>query len=432
MAVLLIVAAIAVAIGIVVWRRRAVPVQTAPVTRGDLLVRVLCDGRLEPPEGGELRSADGGTVASLAVHEGDTVRPGQVLLTLDNPDLVGHARDARAAVSQLGSDAAGAAADLDRERHEADYRRQQVAADRRLLAQGAIDRATVDADQLALEQAQDRARDAAARLDSLHRPPATAGATAATGAAAADPGPAGRGGSRLALAQSAATDLERRVAALVVRAPAAGMVYGLPRTAGEKVTPGQLVASVTDPDHPHVRCRVDQPDLPRVAVGQRLIVTFNGLPDRQWDGTVRRVGTGLREAGGREVGEILGELADPVHSLPANAAVDVQVVIAQKQAVLSIPRSALHRETDHDGGLPDGSTAAGTAASGDDRGTAPTPARYVYAIDQGHARRRQVSVGLIGLYQVEILQGLREGERVVIEGPPTLVEDARVVEAKPH
>ncbi|MBV8199195.1 MAG: HlyD family efflux transporter periplasmic adaptor subunit, partial [Acidobacteria bacterium] len=223
------------------------------------------------------------------------------------------------------------------------------------------------------------------------------------------------------------------------------------------VQPGQLVASVTDPDHPHVRCRVDQPDLPRVAPNQRLIVTFNGLPDRKWEGTVERVGTGLREAGGREVGEIVGELSDPVHTLPANAAVDVQVVVAQKRGVLSIPRSALRRDTDQGGGdlasderapeAPAGpaaqaapgsqpapgapattetseSTGAGAAAAAGSR-------RYVYAVSRRHVHRREVTVGLIGLAEVEVLAGLREGDRVVAEGPPTLEENARVVEAKP-
>ena len=56
----------AVGYAVVAWRRRAVPVSTAPVVRGDLLVRVLCDGRLEPPEGGEVRLADGGTLGSIA------------------------------------------------------------------------------------------------------------------------------------------------------------------------------------------------------------------------------------------------------------------------------------------------------------------------------------------------------------------------------
>jgi len=258
---------------------------------------------------------------------------------------------------------------------------------------------------------------------------ASAASSAAGGVPAAAPESGRPGaGSRLALAQGAAAELERRLRALTVRAPLDGVVYGLPRAAGEAVQPGQLVASVTDPDHPHVRCRVDQPDLPRVAPNQRLIVTFNGLPDRQWDGTVQRVGTGLREAGGREVGEIVGELSDPVHTLPANAAVDVQVVVAQKRGVLSIPRSALRRDTDQ------GSQAAeagGEAAAGEGKAAGVGSGRFVYVVSRRHAHRREVTVGLIGLAEVEVLGGLHEGERVVAEGPPTLEENVRVAEAKP-
>jgi multidrug efflux pump subunit AcrA (membrane-fusion protein) len=406
------VAAVAVTTGVVAWRRRAVPVHTALVKRSDLLVRVLCDGRLEPPEGGELRTADGGAVAAIAVREGDRVRRGQLLVRLANPDLEARARDARGQVRQLQSDAAAGGDELDRERREAAYREEVVAGDRRLLAQGAVPRATLDADQLAWQQALDRVKEAEARLRAVQRSPAApsaAGSGSGPGAAGSGSGSrsragSGRSASRLALAEGAAGQLERRVAALELRAPADGVVYGLPRAAGEMVAAGQLVASVTDPDHPHVRCRVDQPDLPRVAPGQRLIVTFNGLPDSQWDGTVRRVGTGLREAGGREVGEIVGELSDPVHTLPANAAVDVQVVVAQKRGALTVPRSALRRDDE----------------------------RYVYVVVHRHAHRRDVTVGLIGLSEVEILSGLHEGEQVVAEGPPSLAEDARVVEAKPQ
>jgi HlyD family secretion protein len=393
-ALLGLIAAVGLITGVVAWRRRAVPVETVLVTRGDLLARVLCDGRLEPPEGGELRTADGGTVAAIAVHEGDRVRRGQLLVRLANPDLQARAREARGELRQLLSETATADDELDRERREADFRERAVAADRRLLAKGAIPRATLEADELAWRQALDRVREAEAKLDALRH---------SAGAAPAASGPPGRD-SRLALGESAAAELDRRVAALAVRAPAEGTAYGLPRAVGETVAPGQLVASVTDPDHPHVRCRVDQPDLPRVAPGQRLIVTFNGLPDRQWEGTVRRVGSGLREAGGREVGEIVGELSDPVHTLPANAAVDVQVVVGQKRGVLAIPRSALRRDNN----------------------------RYVYVVVKRRVHRREVTVGLIGLSQVEILAGLHKDERVVAEGPPSLSEDTRVVEAKPH
>jgi len=416
-----------------------VPVTLAPVVRADLLVRVLCDGRLEPPEGGETRVADGGTVAAIAVHEGDQVRRGQLLLRIVNPDLDARARDARAEVRQLLADTAAIASQLDREQREAAWREQVVAGDRRLVAQGALSRSTLDADEVAWQQALDRVREAAARRDALRHVAGhaadAAGAAGASGAAAPESGrPAA--GSRLALAQATAAELARRQQALTVRAPLDGMVYGLPRAAGETVQPGQLVASVTDPGHPHVRCRVDQPDLPRVAPNQRLIVTFNGLPDRQWDGTVQRVGTGLREAGGREVGEIVGELADPVHTLPANAAVDVQVVVAQKRGVLSVPRSALRRDVDQgaagggEGGQGDAGPTGGLAGISGATGAGGVR-RFVYVVRGHHAHRRDITVGLIGLAEVEVLSGLNEGERVVAEGPPTLEENVRVAEAKP-
>jgi multidrug efflux pump subunit AcrA (membrane-fusion protein) len=376
-----------------------VPVVIRPVVRADLLVRVQCDGRLEPPEGGELRVADGGTVAAIAVHEGDRVRRAQLLVRLANPDLAARAREALAEVRQLQADTAAAQDELDRQRREAEWRARIVAGDRRLVAQKAIPPATLDADQLGWQQALARVRDAESRLDALRKGPGAGPAA-----------PPGRG-SRLALSESAAAELQRRLQALNVRAPFDGVVYGLPHAAGETIAAGQLVASVTDPDHPHVRCRVDQPDLPRVAPGQRLIVTFSGLPDRQWEGTVERVGTGLREAGGREVGELVGQLADPVHTLPANAAVDVQVVVAQKRGVLSILRSALRRE--------------GDAGGGGER-------RFVYVVVKRRAHPRDVKLGLIGLSEVEILSGLSEGERVVAEGPPTLEDGTRVAEAQAH
>jgi HlyD family secretion protein len=355
-------------------------VQVAAAQRGDLLAKVLCDGNLEPPRGGELRAADGGTVAELAVHEGERVRRGQLLLRLALPDLAGRAREARADLDRLESERASAAADLARAEADADYRRSVVAGDRRLLPQGAISRAAADADQLAEREATTRAQAARAQL---------AGLTGPAG---------GASGSQVDLARASAADLARRLAATTVYAPAAGVVYGLPRALGEVIAPGQAVARVADPDHPHVRFRVDQPDLPRVKVGERLAVTFNGLPGRQWEGNVSEAGAGLREAGGRQVGEGVGVIADPGHELPVDAAVDVQVVTGERHGVLTIPRAALRREGDR---------------------------RVVYVLAGGRLRRREVEVGLIGLNEVEVTRGLAAGERVVTESPVTLTEGLR-------
>ena len=101
-----------------------------------------------------------------------------------------------------------------------------------------------------------------------------------------------------------------------------------------------------DPEHRRLRARVDQPDLPQTGVGQRLIVAFDGLPGLNWDGRVTFVDPGLREVGGREVGEVLGEIADPQASLPSNAAVDVEIITGEKSGALVVPRASVFRDGD--------------------------------------------------------------------------------------
>jgi membrane fusion protein (multidrug efflux system) len=168
------------------------------------------------------------------------------------------------------------------------------------------------------------------------------------------------------------------------------------------VAAGQVVANVTDPDRPQVRVKVDQPDLPRMAVGQRLIVTFDGLPDRRWEGTLRTVTRGLREVGDREVAEFIGETLDLEHLLPLNAAVNVEVVVGERPAALTVPRAALQREGER---------------------------RFVFRLRDGRAERREITVGLIGSNDVEVARGLSEGERVILPGTRRISDGQPVVVA---
>ena len=359
-------------------RPEGVEAAVARAARKDLVVPILSDGTLEPASGGELRAVERATVASILVREGERVRKGAPLLTLEEPSLTTQAREARSSAQELSARRARAAADLDAARAEAARLEKVFEADGRLLAEGAIARVAYDADEQALRQARERNRAAQAELDSLSE---------------------GGDASRVGLARASAQDLERRVAALRVQAPFDGVVFGLPRRAGETVEAGQLIASVADPDHLRVRVRVDQPDLPRVAAGQRLVVTFDGLPERKWDGRVAIVSPGLREAGGRQVGEILGEIADPTSALPPNASVNVSIVVAEKKAALVIPRAAVQREGEK---------------------------RFVWVSRDGRARRADVVLGVIGANEVEVVSGLSEGDVVLLQGAVPLSNGARV------
>jgi len=350
------------------------PVTTSAATRSDLLVPILADGTLEPPDGGELRAPDRARVAELPVREGARVRRGDVLVRLESPDLTTHSRDAASLASELTAERVRAEADLAAARAEAARANETLEADRRLVAQGAIPRATLETDEAAAATASAKVQAGQARLQSL-------------------------AGSRVDLASASSRELSERASRLTVRAPADGVVFNLPRRVGEPVGEGQIVASVSEPDHRGVRVRVVQPDLPRVTVGQRLVVSFDGLPERRWNGKVTLVSPGLREVDGRQVGEILGEISDPASHLPPNASVNVELIVGEKKRALVVPRGAVGRDGDR---------------------------RFVWVLSDGRARRRNVTVGLIAPNEVEIASGLSEGERVLLPGAVPLSEGLRV------
>jgi multidrug efflux pump subunit AcrA (membrane-fusion protein) len=79
--------------------------------------------------------------------------------------------------------------------------------------------------------------------------------------------------------------------------------------------------------------------------------------------------------------------------------VEVEIVTGEKADALVVPRAALLRDGDR---------------------------RFVYVYEDGRARRREVSVGLLGLSDAEVASGLRENERVIVPGGAPLSDGLRV------
>ena len=77
----------------------------------------------------------------------------------------------------------------------------------------------------------------------------------------------------------------------------------------------------------------------------------------------------------------------------------MQIVVGEKHGVLTIPRAALFRDGNH---------------------------RFVYRLEEGRARRRDLSVGLIGLNDVEITNGLQENDSVILPGTVPFSDGLRV------
>jgi HlyD family secretion protein len=136
-----------------------------------------------------------------------------------------------------------------------------------------------------------------------------------------------------------------------------------------------------------VRAFVDEPEIGRLSVGQKVEIRWDAIPGRTWEGKLTRVPASVSTVGTRTVGEITTEIDNFDRKLLPNVNVNVSIVTARHSDVLTVSREAVH----------------------DVNGK-----RYVYQIAGQKLQAQQVQTGLSSLTQVEITQGLSEGATIAL------------------
>ena len=179
------------------------------------------------------------------------------------------------------------------------------------------------------------------------------------------------------------------VDALKVRAGTTGVLQQVLITEGQQVTPGTNMARVADPTSLKAVLRVPETQIKDMRVGQSVIVdTRNGLIN----GQVSRIDPAAREG----TFEIDVSLNGP---LPASArpdlSVDGTIELERLADVLKVGRPAF-----------------GQAQQ--------TIGMFVLTPDGSEAERRQVKLGRNSVSTIEIIEGLREGEQVIISDTSAL------------
>jgi HlyD family secretion protein len=337
----------------------------------------------------EVHSPIATSVKAVYVQPGDQVAAGKLLLALD--DVQARAREAAA---ESGVRAAQAA--LEAATHNGTQQERQ-------LAQADVARAQLERD------AARRSLEALTKLNS-------AGAASLNEVAAARERLDAAEGNLHALEQSANSryspaEVERARAALQdaeasltaardvveqaqVRAPAAGTVYSVDTGRTEYVEEGKLLLQLADLHHELVRAYFDEPEIGRLAVGQKIQIKWDAKPGRVWNGQIERTPVTVINLGTRSVGEVLVKIDDADGDLLPDTNVTVTATISSEANALSIPRDALHAEN--------GRT-------------------YVYKVVKDGLQRVFVTTGTTNLTQVAILSGLEEGDVVAtgtISGQP--------------
>jgi len=369
-------------------------VRFTQVKRQTLVSTLPTNGKAEPFEWQPVRAEAAGVVARVAVQEGQAVAQGAVIATISDPSLqadidAAMARVAEAQANVAALEAGGKPAEfteiensLSRARFDLEQARKTYAALNRLVEKHA-----------ATQQEADAARDRVQQFELE-----IAGLEKRRGALVAKPDVAAAK-ARLQDAETA-LDLARKRAALSqVRAPMAGVVYGLAVRPGAYLQAGDLVTNVGQLDKLRVRVYVDEPELGRVSEGQPVTITWDALPGKHWQGSVVRKPTSIQPLGTRQVGEVLCTIENPGRELIPGTNVNAEIRTAVVPNALVIPKEALR----HDG-------------QGD----------YVFALKQGILDRRAIKKAVSSITAVQVLEGLSDGDWVALPADIPLKAGDRV------
>lgn len=356
----------------------AQPVQTARVTSAPLQVTVEEEGKTYVKQSYVISSPVTAFARRIQFEPGDSVEKGTSLVELEPPRSA--PLDSRAqAEAAARVDAAEASLD------QAETKLEQATKERNRLERLAN---AGTATQQQLEQAQTEFEQALGSRNA-----ARAELTAA-----------------LAAAGEAGEESARQRVNRVLRAPTTGRVLAVHHKSEGHIQAGESLMEIGNTDSLEVRVEVLSQDAVRITPGMRIIL-------EQWGGEdsleaavtrVERQGSEVVSALGVEEQrvQVIAELTSPRETwetLGSGYRVLAKFIIWEDENVLQIPTSALFRENDENWA--------------------------VFVVEDGTANRRIVTVGRQTGLSAQILDGLSEGDTVIIH-PDAAIEDGIEVEAE--
>ncbi len=360
--------------------RGQLQVRASQVDREVLLNTLSTNGKVEPEVNYQFYSPITTTVKAVYVQAGDKVPAGKLLMLLDDTEA-----RAREATAESGVKAAQAA--LDAATHNGTQEQRQMAA-------GDIARARLERDQAqhdldALTKLNSTGAASASEVSAARQRLQTAEASLSASESSAvnrySPAEVARAQAALADAQAGLEAAKKVVAQTAIHAPVAGTVYSVDAAHTEYAEQGKLLMQMADLSDERVRAYFDEPDIGRLAAGQKILIKWDAKPGREWHGHIERAPVNVITYGTRNVGVVLVGIDDEDGGLLPDTNVNVTVTTSSEPNALSIPREALYSSN----GKP-----------------------YVFKVVNNSLVRTPIVTSITNLTRVAIVSGLNEGDWV--------------------
>ena len=361
------------------------PSKLASVERGDIARSVVATGKITPLAKVEVKSKASGLVKKVYVEYGDRVKQGKVLVELDKEQLEALVEEQRA--NLLAAQAAEQSAEATYERNVVDAQGPDVPflkatadRDRKLAADGLIAASVLDDGDRAYQLALNK------RL-SAQRNVFVSKAEVAKAKA------------QVAQAQAALASVEEDLRNSTIVSPMDGLVLSRDVEVGDAVSStlvlgsqATLVMTLGDMSTVYVLGKVDQADIGKVYLGQPARIVVESFKDKKFEGKVTKISPLGVEKDNVTTFEVRVSIQNPSGELKANMSANAEIILEEKHVVLLIPESAVIYDKDKHTSV-----------------EVPDP-----KADNGR-RKVPVRLGISNGVKTELVSGLNEGQKVVLQ-----------------
>ncbi|MDX8533315.1 efflux RND transporter periplasmic adaptor subunit [Mesorhizobium sp. VK25A] len=348
-----------------------------PVVRGDLVKTVVASGHVESPYRVNIGSQITGTVQDVLVGEGQSVKQGQPLVALEPSELTaavvsaeGATAEAEARVRQM-RELTLPAAEQARKQAEANLVDARAAYQRAedLFRSGFGTKQTLDEATKNFDVAQTQVR--TAELQVYTSQP---------------------GGSDYVMAQTALNQANANLATAkarldyaTIKSPRDGVLITRNVERGSVVQPGAALLVLAPSGDIQLVLQIDEKNLGLLELGQAARASADAYPDKLFDADLTYINPSVDIT--RASVEVKLTVADPPPYLRQDMTVSVDIAIARRPSTLIVPARVVHDST--------------------------SAAPWVLVYRDGRVREQPVRLGLRAADQVEILDGLAQGDLVV-------------------
>jgi macrolide-specific efflux system membrane fusion protein len=336
-------------------------VQPIAVTRGNIEEVVTSQGKLEAKQYVDVGTQVSGQLKAIHVDIGDTVTKGLLLAEIDPRVYQAQVEAGEAGLNSLR-------AQLNQQKAEAVLAEQNFKRNQNLIAVNAVS-------QQALQETESQAEVAKAQVNSII--------------------------AQIQQTESNVSASRTNLSYTKIYAPMAGTVTTLPTKEGQTLNANQtapIVLQVANLDIMTVRAQVAEADVSRIKENMPAFFTTLGNSERRWPGKVRQVLPTPQIVNDVVLYDVLIDVKNEGHTLMTGMTTQVFFIFGKAENALVIPAEVLTRRAPRED---------------NDKGKA-----YSIAVITDTGReQRVIHVGLQTRTQAEVVDGLKEGEKIAVNRP---------------